>query len=64
MDTLVIITPPRFLKQTAVSTPEPDAKAVLRRTWCGCEGFQGPFQSACTPLCFYAGLGDKVTSQS
>ena len=20
-------------------------------TWCGCEGFQGLFQSACTPVC-------------
>lgn len=50
--------PPRFLKLTAnVSAPEPDANAVLRRTWCGCEGFQGPFQSVCTPLCFYVGLG-------
>lgn len=64
MDTPVVITPPRFLKLTAnVSALEPDANAVLRRTWCGCEGFQGPFQSVCTPLCFYVGLGDKVTSQ-
>lgn len=53
-----------FLKEAVnLSTPEPEVKLVVR-TWCGCEEFQGLFQSACRPLCFYGVLENKVKEQN